>query len=186
MEDLQGQLIEILSHFGCRQIPTPNNIQQLINGVARHEFLVKPLRALYTLHSGVPQVRQGFWSQFSLQELFALYATLNATPAIVLDRIEEPEQANSAQTRIFCYLIRFIGNMKQEELHCFLRFATGSSVMTDKSIKVNFNSLQGQPINHSCSCCLHHIQVSWSLSRTFLKLVSQASRIFPRGWHACA
>ena len=100
MEDLQGQLIEILSRFGCRQIPTPNNIQQLINGVARHEFLVKPLGAMYALHSGVPQVHQGFWSQFSLQELFALYATLNATPAIVLDRIEEPEQANSAQMRI--------------------------------------------------------------------------------------
>ena len=63
MEDLQGQLIEILSRFGCRQIPTPNNIQQLINGMARHEFLVKPLRALYALHSGVPQVHQGFWSQ---------------------------------------------------------------------------------------------------------------------------
>ena len=108
MEDLQGKL---LSRFGCRQIPTPNNIQQLIIDVARHEFLVKPLGALYALHSGVPQVHQGFWSQFSLQELFALYATLNATPAIVLDRIEEPEQANSAQTRIFSYLIQFIGNI---------------------------------------------------------------------------
>ena len=157
MEDLQGKLIEILSRFECRQIPTPNNIQQLIIGVARHEFLVKPLGALYALHSGVPRVHQGFWSQFSLQELFALYAALNATPAIVLDRIEEPEQSNSAQMRIFSHLIRFIGNMKQEELRCFLRFVTGSSVMIDKSIKVNFNSLQGlarRPISHTCSCLL--------------------------------
>lgn len=42
VEDLEGKLIEIRSHFGCRQMPTPHNIRKRIYGVARHEVLVKP------------------------------------------------------------------------------------------------------------------------------------------------
>ena len=157
MEDLEKKLIEILSHFGCRQIPTPRNIRQLIRGIARHEFLVKPLGAIYALHSGVPAVHHEFWSQFSVGQLFKMYMALNATPDIVIDRIQEPEQSNSACSRVFDYLIRFIRNMKQEELQRFLQFVTGSSIMLAKSITVHFNSLQGiarRPISHTCSCIL--------------------------------
>ena len=159
MESLEGKLIDILSRFGCRHIPTPQNIKQLIYGVARHEFLVKPLGAIYALHSGVPAVHHGFWSQFSIEHLFKLYVLLNATPADVIDKIEEPEQSNSARSRVFGYLIRFIGNIRYKELRQFLRFVTGSSVMITKSIKVHFNSLKGiiiarRPISHTCSCTL--------------------------------
>ena len=64
IDDLQSKLIYIFSRFGCRQIPTPENIHQLIIGVARHEFLVKPLGALYALNSGVPDEHRDFWSHF--------------------------------------------------------------------------------------------------------------------------
>ncbi len=69
--------------------------------------------------------------------------SLNATPAAVLGRIEEPDQLNSAHSRVFGYLIRFIGDMKQEELRHFLRFVTGSSVLIDNAITVTFNNLHG-------------------------------------------
>lgn len=97
---------------------------------------MKPLDAIYALHSGVPAIHRTFWTQFSVEQLFNLYMALNATPATVIDKIEEPEQSNSAHSRVFDYLIRFIGNMKQDKLRCFLRFVTGSSVMIAKSIKV--------------------------------------------------
>ena len=64
-----------------------------------------------------------------MQKLFDLYVALNATP---LDRIQEPEQANSAQARIFGYLSRLVGNMKKDELSRFLHFITGSSVVIEK------------------------------------------------------
>ena len=95
----------------------------------------------------VPAVHHGFWSQFSIEHLFKLYVSLNATP----------EQCNSARSRVFGYLIRFVGNIKLKELRQFLRFVTGSSVMITKSIKVHFNSLKGiprRPISHTCSCTL--------------------------------
>ena len=154
---LQDQLVDILSRLGCRELSTPRSVQQLVLGVARHEFLVKPLGALYALHAGVPKAHHDFWSHFSVDELFTLYLSLNATPAAVIQKIEEPIQLNSAAARVFDYLIRFIGNMKQQELRLFLRFVTGSSVLIDKPITVTFNALSGfarRPTSHTCACSL--------------------------------
>ena len=118
-------------------------MQCLILRVARHEFLVKPLGVLYALHAGVPEVHRNFWAGFSVQDLFDLYMSLNTTPAALIGRLEDPEELSSNQSRVFEYLTRFIGNMKQEELRRFLRFVTGSSVLIDKVIYVNFNNLHG-------------------------------------------
>ena len=84
-----------------------------------------------------------------------LYMSLNATPAAVIGRIEEPEELNSNQLGVFGYLTRFIGNMTQDELRRFLRFVTGSSVLIDKAIYVTFNNLHDfarRPIAHTSSC----------------------------------
>ncbi len=138
---------EELSKFGCpapvvRLASSEGSVQpasneyllpQLLVSVARHEFMVKPLGALYALHSGVPEAHRGFWNTFSVEQIFELHVTLNAMPATVISRIEEPEQTNSAGARVFSYLTRFIGNMKKEELRRFLRFVTGSSVLIDIS-----------------------------------------------------
>ena len=154
---MQDTLIDLLSRFGCREMPTPQNLSQLLKNIARHEFLVKPLAGLYALHSGVPEAHKGFWSMFSVQDLFELYLRLNATSAAVLARIEEPEQTNSSKARVFGFLRQLIGNMKNAEVRLFLRFVTGSSVLIDKSISVTFNNLHGaarRPISHTCSCTL--------------------------------
>ena len=106
----------------------------------------------------------GFGANFQLN---ILYVLLNATTADVIDRIEEPEQSNSARSRVYGYLIRFVGNIKHKELRQFLRFVTGSSVMITKSIKVHFNSLKGiarRPIKvtlvHVHWNCQHPMSVS--------------------------
>ena len=95
-------------------------MQHLILSVAKPEFLVKPVGALYALHAGVAKDHHDFWAGFSVQNLFHLYMSLNATPAAVIGRIEEPEELNSNQLRAFGYLTCFIGNMTQDKLRCFL------------------------------------------------------------------
>ena len=56
----------------------------------------------------------GLWSQFSVEHLFKLYVSLNAPPADDIDGI--PGKCNTARSRVFGYLICFVGNMKQREL----------------------------------------------------------------------
>ena len=63
---------------------------------------------------------------------------------------------NEAQERVFSYLQQCIGRMKVGEVQRFLRFVTGSTVMSD-TIKVEFNTLSGfgqRPISHTCSFTL--------------------------------
>ena len=62
---------------------------------------------------------------------------------------------NSAEDRVFGFLLTFIGSIKQNELRQFLRFVTGSSELLAKQILVSFNSLTGlarRPISHTCDC----------------------------------
>ncbi len=132
-------------------MPTPQNIQQLILGVAKHKFLVK-LR-----ESCMQFVRECLKSTMR----FGLYIALNATPAAVLGKITEPGELNSAESRVFGYLTRFIGNMKQEELCCVLRFVTGSSVLIDKAITVSFNPLY--PDGHYSGHHATSVNYEWPL-----------------------
>lgn len=173
---LQNQLISTMSRFGCVEIPTKMNMQHVIISTARHQFLGKPLGILYTIHSGVPKPYLRFWEQFTIEEFFQLYKALNATPDTVLRLIQEADDMNSAQSRVFSYLTTFISNSKQDVLRLFLRFVTGSSVLMDKGIKVTFNQLTGlarRPISHTCECSLE-LSVSYT---TFPEFEQEFSRV---------
>ena len=152
---MQSQLIDMLSRLGCTEVPNPVNIKRLVLNIARHQLLNKPLGLLFTFRSGVPIPHQSFWKQLSMEKLFQLYKALNASSSSVLKMVEEPEDMNSAQSRVFGYLTTFIGNAKQKQL--FLRFVTGSSVLITKPINISFNNLSGfarRPISHTCDCRL--------------------------------
>ena len=161
---LGESVLNILSTMGCREMPTPGNIQQLILQVARYELVRKPLGALLSLYRGVPTEYHPFFSGFSVGDLHGLYRALNATPGSVMSMIKESKEMTSSQARVLGYLRTFIGNLNHQDLRNFLRFVTGSSVVIDKKVSVTFNSLSGlarRPISHTCSCTLE-------LSMTYL------------------
>lgn len=61
---------------------------------------------------------------------------------------------NSAEERVFGYLIQFIGSLSDDELRLFIRFVTGSSVVAAEQILVTFNTADGlnrRPISHTCN-----------------------------------
>lgn len=154
---VQSKLISLFSRFGSRQLPTPHNLRQQIVQVAHYEFLIKPMAALSMIHLGIPVNEQPFWKSKSVDDLHSLYTCLTATPSKVLEIMEEPEFVNPAQERVYGYLVQFIGNMKPGEVRNFLRFVTGSSVLSYAPIKVTFNDLSGlarRPIAHTCDNCL--------------------------------
>ena len=102
---LTDDLTGVLSRLGCLELPTPSNLRRVITDVARHEFLAKPLRAVYALRGGVPAPHFRFWEQFTIDDLYCLYLSLYATPANVIAMIEEPDAVNSAQQTVFGYLV---------------------------------------------------------------------------------
>ena len=79
-------LVSLLSRYGCRVCPTPQNLESLISSIANFEFLVKPLAAF----SSIPPDEEKFWQSYSVEEFYNLYMAVNATPKAVLAILGEP------------------------------------------------------------------------------------------------
>lgn len=150
----QIKLAAVLGRFGSRQRPTVSGLRQHMIQVARFEFFTKPMVAVQTILSGIPESHRNFWKAMSVNELHAVYLAQSATPEKVLEQLKEPTLVNSDQDRVIGYLQQYVGNMKGDELGRFLRFVTGLPVCATHGIIVAFNSLTGaarRPITHSCA-----------------------------------
>ena len=155
--NVKEEVIDILSRFGCRQVPTPTNLLNLIVEVARYEFCTKPAAAISLIHSGFPEIHKLFWSSKSASDIYNLYCRLTVTRPKVLALLKFPDFCSSEHMRISGYLKTMIGNMQQNELRLFLRFVTGASVCIVPKISIEFNGLTGlgrRPIAHTCDALL--------------------------------
>lgn len=151
---MRADLINILSRFGCRDVPTPQNLDDLLRSLAEHQFRLQPYAALSAMNGGVPEKHKPFWQAMGVGNLYCLCDALTAKPIKILDQIMEPDFNNPNEQRVFGYLQQYVGNMKLDEAKKFLRFITGSSVLTSDPINVSFNALTGitrRPIAHTCS-----------------------------------
>ena len=156
-DQLRESLLTILSAFGCRQIPTPGTLLQVLAQVAKFVFQSTPMIAIMEINSGIPEAHKPFWASKKAEDMYALYQCVSVTPAKVLALLDEPFFMNKAESVIYRYLRQFIGNMSLEQVRVFLRFVSGSSVCTAEKLEVQFNSLAGlsrRPIAHTCSNCL--------------------------------
>ncbi len=174
--DLLSRLIDLLSMFNVREIPTVRNLRRIVQGVARHHLLRKPSAAISEMRCGVPDQHKKFWSDMGCGQLYSLYLALQASPRKVLALLTDVICLNSNQENVLSYLRQFIGNMQSDEARSFLRFVTGSTVCSTNAIKVTFNTLTGlgrRPIAHTCSCTL---ELS-STYHTYMDFVSEFKAI---------
>ena len=97
--DMQVRLASILGRFGCRQLPSVDNLRQLLLQVAKFQFITKPSSALQAISSGIPMSHREFWKQLSVKELYDIYLALTASPEKVLEQLElsEGDPADSNQ-----------------------------------------------------------------------------------------
>ncbi len=148
---LKTRLLNVISRFGCVEMPTISNIRQLLITIARHLLVGKCLGQLYKMATGVSRLYADFWKSFSVGKLFE---SLNATPSRVLNAIEEPFDMNAAQAKSFSFLTTYIATASPDDLR---RFVTGSSVMIDSPITVTFDTLSGfsrRLIAHTCDATI--------------------------------
>ena len=155
--ELLNEIMCILSKFGCRQIPKPATLIDIIEQVAKYELCTMPAAAITLLSSGVPLNHQSFWAKKSPADIQSLHHRLTATPLKVISFLDSGTAHNPSEERITSYLTTMIGNMQPSELRLFLRFVTGASVCISSKIRVTFNNLVGlgrRPIAHTCDSSL--------------------------------
>ena len=166
---LRQSILGILTRYGCRNLPTPDNLSKLILDAVKYEFVVKPFAAITAMRSGVPKEHQNFWDGMTIMEMYELYRALSANPVKVITLIEGTATTPSEE-RVLSYLHQFIGTMSCDEIRAFLRFVTGSSVCPSSNIKVYFNNVTGfarRPISHTCDCSLE-LSVDYRSSIDFI------------------
>ena len=155
-------------------MPTPRNLGKLLASLAKHLFKSQPFAAISSMNEGIPDEHRPFWQAICVEKLYQVFSAMTASPEKVLSKTTEPDFNNANEERVFGYLQQYIGGMKVEESKRFLRFVTGSSVVTVDSIKLSFNALSGlarRPIAHTCSNLLDLPQTY----NTFLEFVEEFS-----------
>ena len=151
---MQGGLLDTLSKFGCRQLPTPSNLMSIIERIAEYEFLAKPAAAISLVHTGIPILHKPFWIK---NNITSIYNQLTVTAEKVHNLLSLPQASSLSEERVYGYLKTMVGNISNDELRSFLRFVTGSSVCNSMYILVTFNTLSGlgrRPIAHTCDSTL--------------------------------
>ena len=145
---MQGGLLDTLSKFGCRQLPTPSNLMSIIERIAEYEFLAA---AISLVHTGIPIPHKPFWIK---NNITSIYNQLTVTAEKVHNLLSLPQASFLSEERVYSYLKTMVGN---DELRSLLRFVTGSSVCNSMYILVTFNTLSGlgrRPIAHTCDSTL--------------------------------
>lgn len=129
-----SSMINSFTRFGCRQVPTVSNLCSILVDVARFELIQKTAAAIATMNYGVPDDHKVFWQGLGVGGITQLYQTMFVSRDKILN-ILVCECINPAEERVFGYLQSFIANLKLEDLVNFVRFCTGSSVLTPPNYK---------------------------------------------------
>jgi hypothetical protein len=151
-DDTQEQLIDLLSRFGVKQLPTAANLRDILRRVAASELPAKPAFAMEALCNGASSCLP---STKCYEEKLA---ELTPSGRKVVSMIAEPLGMTVSQQAVFGFLLRYVRSLNAEMLGRFLRFSTGSSVVTVDIIQVDFNALTGlarRITSHTCNPCLH-------------------------------
>ena len=136
-------MIDILSIYGIRTIPTPNNIYDLVCKIAIKELITKPFPALSSF-------KQAFGNFFENPEhIHAIYDLAMPTATNVLDHIQFPEPLDNMEEKAFSFLRRYIREANGEVLHTFLQYVTGCTFILIISATV-MNELETRPVSKTC------------------------------------
>ena len=125
--------------------------------MAKYEFITKPAAGISLIHTGIPKKHQEFWNTLTTKGVKKIYNNLTISSQRVLNLLSFPHFCTAQEERVGGYLRTLVGRVSPEELRRLMRFITGSSVCSEKSIRVAFNGFTGlarRPIAHTCDSTL--------------------------------
>lgn len=172
------ELLDLLDRYGCRKLPTPQNVKELILELAHKELIQRP------------QYVADCWSVLLLKYLKGSdlstakkvqerYIALQPTTRKVIGMIQA-KPCNNSERSALDHLKRFIRGMDLTQLKSFLMFVTGADVLCVDTIDVDFTQLDGlqrRPIAHTCGCVLELP----STYDSYMELRAEFSNVLAKG-----
>ncbi|KAL3866442.1 hypothetical protein ACJMK2_043738 [Sinanodonta woodiana] len=146
-----NDLLEVLESHECKKLPTPANIQSIIEEIAHKEILQEPR---FVIESW----RKVFGTNLEIDqnELCDIFIEKQPTVNKILNALNFPDVMDCGQQSTANYLKRFVKGLDKKGMENFLLFCTGSNLMSEK-ITVEFTRLYGferRPVAHTCGSIL--------------------------------
>lgn len=150
----KDEIYDALEQYDVKKAINAENTERIVREVAHKELVQKPMfiaDCFYKVLNATILVQE---------DMSVLYSTLEPTPKKVLNSIKFPEQMSSEEKTLSQYLKKLVREMDDpQSLQLFLRFCTGSDIMTKNDIQIRFTSSDVSsnvrcPSSHTCGCVL--------------------------------
>ena len=152
-DDKDSELIDLLDWFGCRKMPSKENIKSLILEVA-HKEVIQRAKYVADCWNGIFRKSRADSKLSTLEGVSSAYQALEPTMKKVLGMLDAMPVTN-AERAALDYFKRFVRGLEIPQLKCLLMFITGADVICVPKIQVDFTKLEGfqrRPIAHVCGC----------------------------------
>lgn len=83
-DDVKSSLQVLMSLYGCRELPCPENLKRVSLQIAKFQFQLQPTAAISAMKSGIAVLHAPFWKSMSLGELYRIYCALSVSPAKII------------------------------------------------------------------------------------------------------
>lgn len=148
----EDELLDILQEFDCRLVVNEKNIKDVVSEIAHKEIIQRPKYIIDIWSEELRNKVIPIISKISLQEM---YINNVPTSTNLLKNLQCPDKDDSEiKRKVFGFLKKFIREADQMLCTKFLRFVTGSDIITDY-ININFTSAKDNysrsPVAHTCT-----------------------------------
>ena len=147
----EDDLMDSLDCLDCKTSPTAENIKSIILQIAHTVLIQKPT---FVSNCFRDELMKAKMDKATLEEI---YKKTIPTTRKVIALFQFPETMTASESDVAKYLKKYIKDIEIAKLEQFLRYCTGSDILTVEKILVEFTSLTGterRPIAHTCGCVL--------------------------------
>lgn len=153
-DEIDEELIDILDEKGCRRKITKESLPEIVNEIA-HKDLVQTPAFITDCWQQVLSILSDIMTP---QDMNKLYTDLKPSNMKIVKILQFPETMQEQYKETASYLRRYVREeLDSTSMPLFLRYCTGSDLLTAKVIRVCFVDLYGaarRPIGHTCGCVL--------------------------------
>ncbi|KAE8575851.1 hypothetical protein XENTR_v10003965 [Xenopus tropicalis] len=144
-------LLEVLDNYKCRRKISAESFKQTLLEIAHKEIVQRPMFVIDCWREIVKPLN------LSPEKLAKLYLELKPTQQKVYKLLAFPEDMTPKQKEVSNYLKRYVRELDQCTLPKFLRYCTGSDLISSSKISIHFETMTPftrRPIVATCAMIL--------------------------------
>ncbi|KAI8501391.1 hypothetical protein Bbelb_206620 [Branchiostoma belcheri] len=145
------ELRDFLINCETQTIPTFEDFPEIFHRVAEFKVFEEPKAAILGIASGFEEASADIFKQVTTEDIHALYSSLQPTANNIIGKLELTSQSQRGEgPRVFSMLTSFLHGSNEDVCRKFLRFVTGSNLLSMDQIKVRVDPGVRGIESHTC------------------------------------